>query len=148
MSRERSEGINRENGRKWVARTICTRLNRQRCTRDPKMQQVQHPTFEERVVRTSGGLEQRAAEYRNRVRLRFQRFAEGREQVRLLFRIRGHAERGRECLQWVHRNAMCGGATWVVEKTDESEDDGRAALKDTGLICLLRVVGAVLKTED
>ena len=96
--------------KKNETRTVRTRLNRQRCARDPKMQQVQYPTFEERVVRSSGGLEQRTTQDRNRVRLSFQCFAEGREQVRLLFRIRGHAERGRECLQWVHRRyVLCVG---------------------------------------
>jgi hypothetical protein len=74
------------------------------------MQQVQYPSFEKRVVRSSGGLEQRTTQDRNRVRLSLQCFAEGREQVRLLFRIRGHAERGRECLQWVHRRyVLCVG---------------------------------------
>jgi hypothetical protein len=89
--------------KKKRARTICTRVNRQRCARDSKMQQLQHPAFEQRVVRGGGSLEQRIAQDRNRVRQGLQGLAEGREQVRLLFRVRGHAERGGECLQWVHR---------------------------------------------
>lgn len=80
------------------ARTVCTRVDRQRCARDPKMQQLQHPASEQRVVRGGGSLEQRVAQDRNRVRQGLQGLAEGREQVRLLFRVRGHAERGCECL--------------------------------------------------
>lgn len=37
------------------------------------------------------------------MRLGFQRLAEGSEQVCLLLRVRGHAERGAECLERVHR---------------------------------------------
>ena len=72
------------------------------------MQQFQHPASEERVVRAGDGLEQRVAQDRNRVRLGLQGLAEGREQLCLLFRVRGHAERGGECLQWVHRRQWAG----------------------------------------
>ena len=50
-------------------RTACTRLDRQRRARDPEMQQVQHPASEQRVVRAGGGLEERVAQDRDRVRL-------------------------------------------------------------------------------
>lgn len=94
------------------------------------MQQFQHPASEERVVRAGGGLEQRVAQDRNRVRLGLQGLAEGREQVRLLFRVRGHAERGGECLQWVHR---CRGAMEVVVvETGGLSRCGRAQDETTG----------------
>ena len=92
-----------ERGERERARTVCTRVDRQRRTRDPEMQQVQHPASEQRVIRASGGLEQRVTQDRDRVWLGFQRLAEGREQVGLLLRICGYAERGGECLERVHR---------------------------------------------
>ena len=64
-------------------RTIRSRVDGQRRARNPKVQQLQHPAFEQRVVRAGRGLEQRVAEYWDRVRLGLQGLAEGGEQVRL-----------------------------------------------------------------
>ena len=81
--------------------------------RNPKMQQVQHPTFEGRVIRTSGGLEQRAVEDRNRVRLRFQSLAEGH------FESAGTLSAAvSACSGSIERYVR--GATWVVGRRQTS----------------------------
>lgn len=78
---------------------MCAHVDGQRGAAYREVQEVEHPSFEQRVARRGHGPEEGCAEDGDRVRLGLERFTESGEQVCLFLRVCRGTEHSRQLLE-------------------------------------------------